>query len=167
MTCDEAAELLAERVDGELAPLAARELHAHLAGCAACASLRRRLEAVVAALHEMAAQTRAPGDLGDRVAASVLLPRGPSIPMPWRDLRRVAGWGLVMMGLGWQLGGGALAARAVGQAAPVIAEARQAVARSRHEGIVDELERATHGVTRLAQDVRSAAALGQSAGDAR
>jgi hypothetical protein len=39
-------EILSEYLDGELAPSAAGELEAHLAGCAGCSALLRELEAV-------------------------------------------------------------------------------------------------------------------------
>ena len=167
MRCDEAAALLAERIDAALEAPVHGDLDRHVAACGACASLERRLAVVVDALHEMAAETDVPRDLGARIAAAVPLRPRARPSMSRRDLRRVAGWALVMIGLGWQLGGGALAARAMGEAAPVLAEARQAVTRTRRGGILGEVERVGAGISRLAQDVRSAATFRQPPGDAR
>ena len=158
MTCDEIRIRVSDLIDGGASETDRAAAELHLRDCARCAALLRRARFVVEALADLAEP--APGHLADRVLARVPRPaRTASHARPasrWGDIRRVAGWGLVLLGLGWQLGGGALAAQAMTEAAPVIADARQAVARTRQAGVTAELRRAEAGVSGLARGVRSA-----------
>jgi anti-sigma factor RsiW len=158
MNCQELSDSLTDLLDGALAPPEEAAASAHLAACAACAALHARMSSVVAMLAELA-EVEAPEGLAERVLERVprAAPRigGPPARRPW-ELRRVAGWGLILLGIGWQAGGGELAGRAMGGAAPVIAQAQQTVARARKEGgISGELERATTGLSGLARGLRN------------
>jgi hypothetical protein len=52
MTCKQVHDLLVESLYGELDEARARELDAHLAGCAACAALHEEMRSTVATMHE-------------------------------------------------------------------------------------------------------------------
>jgi anti-sigma factor RsiW len=166
MSCDCIRDRFSEVLDGRADAATHAEVASHVAACAPCSSLLRRMRGAVALLAEMAELAEpAPGGLAERVLARVAPPAmAPGAATRQRrapgtrgqDLRRVAGWGLVLVGLGWQLGGGALAAQAMTEAAPVIASARETVARTRQAGIAAELERAGAGVSGIARGMRSA-----------
>lgn len=174
MTCTDIRESFSDVLDGRADAATQAAVESHVAACAPCSSLLRRTRRAVALLAEMAEP--APDGLAERVLALVAAPsrapdaaaRARSASALWRqDLRRVAGWGLVLVGLGWQLGGGALAAQAMTEAAPVIASARETVARTRQAGVVAELERAGAGVSGIARGMRSARHILNSPEDLR
>lgn len=156
MNCAEFREMSSEHLDGALPPDAAARFEAHLGACSSCASLMARLREVVAALESFSEP--APARLAENVLARVPHPIAPArrAGAGWSDLRRVAGWGLVLLGAAWQVGMGDLAARALGHAAPVIAEARETVERTRHTGLAQEIERTSAGVAGLARGFASA-----------
>jgi hypothetical protein len=52
MTCKQVNDLLVESLYGELDEARVRELDAHLAGCAACATLHEEMRSTVATMHE-------------------------------------------------------------------------------------------------------------------
>lgn len=160
MNCLEMREHLSDLLDEQLDAAQRGHAEAHLADCARCSALVRRSRAIVTALGELASP--APENLAARVLARV--PRAVPESRPaqgvasggWGDLRRVAGWGLVLLGVAWQAGGGDLAGRALGQAAPMIAEARVTMEKTRQGGIANELERTGAGVAGLARGFASA-----------
>lgn len=158
MNCNDFREIVSDLLDGDIAPDAQARAEAHLGACGACSALRTRLEGLVADLASLGDEP-APDGLADRVLAHVprVAPRTGGLPArrPW-ELRRVAGWGLILIALGWQAGGGALAGQAMTSAAPVLADARQAVERARKQGLTGEIERAGAGVTELARSLRNA-----------
>jgi predicted anti-sigma-YlaC factor YlaD len=152
VTCDECREGLSDVVDG----VESADIAGHLRACAACSALFASMQEAVGILATWSAAP--PEGLADRVLARI--PQARPLPRAVRlsraaDLRRVAGWALVLGGLAWQLGGGALAARAMSTAAPMIADARQGVERVRKGGITSELERASSGLSALTAGVRS------------
>jgi anti-sigma factor RsiW len=73
MTCEEAEVLLHALIDGELDAGHAREVEAHVAACAKCASLARDFREMRAAIIDAGATYRAPLELRRRIEAS--LPR--------------------------------------------------------------------------------------------
>jgi Putative zinc-finger len=86
MDCARAQELLSDELDGSLDALLARELGAHLAGCAECRALRETLGEVVAALKAYPV-LEAPVGLAERAAARALAVPAPAArPRRWPDL---------------------------------------------------------------------------------
>ena len=75
MTCDEAEVLLHALIDGELDAGHAREVEAHVAGCAKCAALAKDFRAMRAAITEAGATYRAPLELRKRIEAALPQPR--------------------------------------------------------------------------------------------
>ena len=73
MTCEEAEVLLHALIDGELDAGHAREVEAHVAGCAKCAALAKDFRAMRAAINEAGARYRAPLELRRRIETA--LPR--------------------------------------------------------------------------------------------
>jgi anti-sigma factor RsiW len=73
MTCEEAEVLLHALIDGELDAGHAREVEAHLVGCAKCAALAKDFRAMRNAINEAGAHYRAPLELRRRIETS--LPR--------------------------------------------------------------------------------------------
>ena len=69
MTCEEAEVLLHALIDGELDAGHAREVEAHVAGCAKCAALAKDFRAMRAAINEAGASYRAPLELRRRMCA--------------------------------------------------------------------------------------------------
>ena len=73
MTCEEAEVLLHALIDGELDAGNAREVEAHVAGCAKCAALAKDFREMRAAIAEAGPRYRAPLELRRRIENS--LPR--------------------------------------------------------------------------------------------
>jgi putative zinc finger protein len=71
LSCDRAAELLSDHYEGTLEGILARELDAHLARCAECASLRDALGDVIDLLRAAPVMEPAP-DLAERAATAAL-----------------------------------------------------------------------------------------------
>ena len=71
MTCEEAEVLLHALIDGELDAGHAREVEAHVAGCAKCASLARDFREMRAAIADAGARYRAPLELRRRIEATL------------------------------------------------------------------------------------------------
>jgi anti-sigma factor RsiW len=71
MTCDTVSERLDALADGELSPAEARDVHAHVAGCAECASRLGEIRSIGAAVREQAPRYRAPDSLRAAVRASI------------------------------------------------------------------------------------------------
>jgi anti-sigma factor RsiW len=137
MTCADVLELLGDHVDGHLGEEARARVESHVEQCGECAGVLERLTEAVDALALLDA-VELPEGLVERLVARVPSPASlrrrallPSLLPGPRELRRVAGYLIVAFGLAWQLGGGAVAARAMDRAAPVLAEARQTVVRTR------------------------------------
>lgn len=78
MTCEEAEVLLHALIDGELDAGHAREVEAHVAGCAKCAALAKDFRAMRSAINEAGAHYRAPLDLRHRIEASLPRAEAPS-----------------------------------------------------------------------------------------
>ena len=74
MTCEEAETLLHALIDGELDAGNAREVEAHVAGCAKCASLAKDFREMRAAINEAGARYSAPLELRRRIEASLPQP---------------------------------------------------------------------------------------------
>lgn len=88
MSCQDAAPLLQELVDGALPPAAMAQLNAHLAGCPAC---RQAYEELASIAHVLGAEPLTPParDLAPAIAAQALAARAAAGAMPgW--LRGVA-----------------------------------------------------------------------------
>ena len=150
MSCDHVQELLAERLDADLAPDAAAEVESHLAGCAECRGVDQRL---VALMDDLALLARGPvpDGLADRIAANVPGPEG--IRLASRRLvgLRVAACAAAMLLATLPLVSGGFSGRLADGVAPLVAEARQQVAKTRARGgLVAVLDRkAERGVERL------------------
>jgi anti-sigma factor RsiW len=71
MTCDEASILMHAQLDGELDVAHARELDAHLAGCAHCAAEFNSFRAMRANMRSMDLGFAAPAELRSRINRSV------------------------------------------------------------------------------------------------
>jgi mycothiol system anti-sigma-R factor len=71
MTCNEARARLEALLDGELDAAVAREVEAHLSGCASCREAYQRLERVRSALRAAVPREPAPAALRARVRESV------------------------------------------------------------------------------------------------
>jgi anti-sigma factor RsiW len=78
MTCEEAEILLHALIDGELDAGHAREVEAHVAGCAKCANLAKDFREMRAAISEAGARYRAPLELRRRIEASLPQAQVPS-----------------------------------------------------------------------------------------
>ncbi len=149
-------------VDDAGDPALTARLRLHADACARCATVQRRLHGVVRLLGALE-----PEPMPDTLPARVLAgPRpGRHEPRPGatrsrRPLRRVAGWAMVLIGIGWQAGAGALAGRAMSTAAPVLADARQAYEKVRRTDIVSEVGRTGAGVVEIARGLRDVGAAG-------
>jgi anti-sigma factor RsiW len=82
MTCEEATLLLHALADGELDAPHAREIEAHVAGCARCAALLRDTRAMSRALAAAPLRHEAPASLRARIEAA--LPQPQPQPQRWR-----------------------------------------------------------------------------------
>jgi anti-sigma factor RsiW len=69
--CAEVLALLADHVDGELAPPVAARVEAHLAGCVACAAEFREQRRVFAGLRRRVQEVRLPADARERLWAAL------------------------------------------------------------------------------------------------
>lgn len=78
MTCEEAEVLLHALIDGELDAGHAREVEAHVAGCATCAALAKDFRTMRAAINEAGAHYRAPSELRRRIETSLPRAEAPS-----------------------------------------------------------------------------------------
>ncbi|HKM63805.1 MAG TPA: zf-HC2 domain-containing protein [Acidisphaera sp.] len=86
--CTEWQLLLQADLDGELSPAEAARLAAHEAGCAACASLRKRLSALSARIAQEAPRYEAPAALRAALQAAVVpAPQG-AVVVPFRPRAR-------------------------------------------------------------------------------
>jgi len=98
MDCDTARTQLEAYLDDELARADARDLEAHVDGCAVCSVALRRLDALRRALREPSLRHAAPSALRERIAASAA-----SAPVSARHapswLRMAAAW-LLAFGIG-------------------------------------------------------------------
>jgi anti-sigma factor (TIGR02949 family) len=98
MDCDTARTQLEAYLDGELARADARDLEAHVDGCATCSAALRRLDALRRALRDPSLRHAAPIALRERIAASAA-----SAPVSVRHapswLRMAAAW-LLAFGMG-------------------------------------------------------------------
>jgi len=88
-------------LDGELAPVDARELEAHVAQCRECAEFRDRRLALRAAIKARVPTFQASDVLRQRVRSAL---RKPSTTRPWRALAIAASLAVVALGT-WQLAG--------------------------------------------------------------
>jgi anti-sigma factor RsiW len=92
MTCDEAEVLLHALLDGELDAGHARDVEAHVAGCAACAEKLTAFRAMRTAMMDADLKDAAPAHLRSRIEAALALPTAPA-PVaataaprrPWRE----------------------------------------------------------------------------------
>jgi len=78
MTCDEAEILLHALIDGELDAGHAREVEAHVAGCAGCAEKLEAFRAMRAALAGAKLKQAAPPQLRSRIVAALAVPEAPA-----------------------------------------------------------------------------------------
>jgi anti-sigma factor RsiW len=78
MTCDEAEILLHALIDGELDASHAREVEAHIAGCAACAAKLKAYRQMSKAIAGADVRYTAPPALRRRIEAALPQPRAPS-----------------------------------------------------------------------------------------
>ena len=78
MNCDEAELLLHALIDGELDAGHAREVEAHVAGCAKCAGLARDFREMRAAIADSGAGYRAPLELRRRIEATLPQAQAPT-----------------------------------------------------------------------------------------
>jgi anti-sigma factor (TIGR02949 family) len=74
MTCDEAEIMLHALLDGELDAGHAREVEAHVAGCAACAEKLKAFRAMRVAMADANLRQAAPAHLRSRIEAALNLP---------------------------------------------------------------------------------------------
>src|SRR5262249_11942802 len=96
MTCDRAAELFSDDLEGTLDPVLAAELAFHLSGCPQCRALRRALSEVVDLLRVPAREPAA--DLADRVARESWVR---TRPRPARPSRTRVWAHAIATGAGW------------------------------------------------------------------
>lgn len=136
MNCSMVRDLLSERLDAPLSASDERAVTTHLAACADCAETDRRLASLVEDLA-LLSDVETPAGLSDRVIARVAPPRlqasGPPRLAP-RELRRVAGWAVIMLTASLSLLGRDFAGQLADGLAPVIARAEQEATRSRLSG---------------------------------
>jgi anti-sigma factor RsiW len=92
MECRHALSLLEAYLDQELDRAEARELEAHVDGCAGCRAALTRLDALRAALRNDSLRWRAPQRLRERIAAQAQAGEAAAVPTPARRARRAAGW---------------------------------------------------------------------------
>jgi hypothetical protein len=99
MSCDRAAELLSDHVEGALESVLAAELAAHLSGCPDCRALEAALSDVMELLRVPAIGPAA--DLADRVARASWAAARPQPAPPARPARTRAWAQAVATGAGW------------------------------------------------------------------
>ena len=153
MTCDAIRERLSERLDAELGASAQVQVEQHLAACGACRHVASTLASMLEDLA-LLADVEIPGALAERMAARVPPPsafragRGDG----GHELRRVAGWAIVMITMSLMLVNRGFTGRLADGLAPVLAEARQQVLKSdlRGENLLARLDTgAEQGLERL------------------
>ena len=141
MNCAIVQDLLSERLDAALAPGDECAVAEHLASCARCADVDRRLMSLVEDLA-LLADVQVPEGLSERIVARVPSPhavgaasRAASLRRREpHELRRVAGWAAAMIMATLALLGRDFTGRVADNLAPVLAHARQEVTRSRLSG---------------------------------
>jgi anti-sigma factor RsiW len=84
MTCEEAEVLLHALIDGELDAGHAREVEAHIAGCAHCAALMKEYQEIRQAMAESDVQYKAPLELRRRIENALPQPTAQVHAMPSR-----------------------------------------------------------------------------------
>src|SRR5690348_12769793 len=95
MECPDLAERLSPFLNGELDPLASREVERHLAACPGCAAALERRRLLGERLREAVPYQRAPEALRERVLAQARAaaePRPAVREAPARPLRRQEPW---------------------------------------------------------------------------
>ena len=131
---------------------------AHLRRCPSCRRLHAGVAALVMELPHLGVEAPIPENLSARLLARVRLPRRLPVhghrqvqAMEWR---RLAAWAIVFIGAAWQLGGGAVASRAMQRAAPLLADAREEIARTSLRTDLDPLGRSDETLSALGRWVQ-------------
>ena len=159
MKCADARSLFSEHLDGALEAGRMAALTSHLGGCPSCRAIHSGVATLVRELPHLGVDVPIPDDLAGRLLARVRLPRRLPVhghrevqAMEWR---RLAAWAVVFIGAAWQLGGGAVASRAMQQAAPLLADAREEIARTSLGADLDPLERSDETLSALGRWVQT------------
>ena len=133
MRCVELQDRLSDLEEGALDAAGTSAALAHLDACPECARMRAALSETLDDLSEIA-RVEPPDGISERIVAKVRFMLPPARASRSLRFRRAAAWGAIAVGLSWQAFGGALAAHAMNRVAPILAEARQQVARSQASG---------------------------------
>lgn len=160
MNCQCCQDRLVDLVDGALASCDCAEVEAHLACCTSCCAVRDELRALAEELPGLSCVCEIPADLGRRMAARCPAPR-PSMQQRWQrmhlvELRRVASYGIVFVGLWWTLAGGSVTSFAEQELLPraqaVVDRARAGVEETGVVPLVEGARERVDGASRIVKE---------------